>query len=149
MANLLSLGIERVSHIAAFWWCLWGKMCLHVKLSSLFHTILMLMSQHGSCTLYSILLLKHSLIASHMINFVIIRVKATKTNDPLCSTFTGEELFEAIEKYLFTRSHAWWGWTQFRLEIWIEFEGFEKIKFTVIFLKRYKQIFKCLSLWRC
>lgn len=40
-----------------------------------------------------------------MISFAITRVKATRTNDPLCSTLTREEPFEAVDKNVCLPDH--------------------------------------------
>lgn len=73
-------------------------LCFHIKLATFFHTTLILRVPTKECTLYYILLLKHLPISSQMINFAIIRIKATRTDDPLCSTFIRERPFEALYK---------------------------------------------------
>ena len=56
---------------------------------------------HGpakECTLLYILLLKHFLISSQVIDFAITRVKETMINDELCSILSREEPCEELDK---------------------------------------------------
>lgn len=134
MTKHISIGIEITAHITAIFFFLVKNISVSIWVSNILpHHV-----PTKECTLFYILLLKHFLISSQVINFAITRVKATITNDPLCSTLSREEPCEALEKivclldYIPMEAEHSSGWES---GIW---DLRRQIQFSVVFLRRCK-----------